>query len=187
MDSRKTTQMITLSCCWSREGRQSACYFVSWNIIRKGKGFQREHHCHFQKDDWKKKKKTSTAKEVTWVLSVAPIPVGVDLDESMWCPSWPPKGPEETSPQTPSVKQPQIWTVNLVWEIPDQGRFPAERGHVYITHGISLLEDVVVLLFMGFSRQEYWNGWPFPSPVDHILSDLSTMSLPSWVAPHGMA
>ena len=40
---------------------------------------------------------------------------------------------------------------------------------------------------MGFSRQEYWSGLPFPSPVDHILSDLSTMTLPSWVAPHGMA
>ena len=25
------------------------------------------------------------------------------------------------------------------------------------------------------------------SPVDHILSDLSTMTHPSWVAPHGMA
>ena len=39
------------------------------------------------------------------------------------------------------------------------------------------------ILFMGFSRQEYWSGLPFPSPVDHILSDLSTMTLPSWVAP----
>ena len=28
---------------------------------------------------------------------------------------------------------------------------------------------------MWFSRQEYWSGLPFPSPVDHILSDLSTM------------
>ena len=36
---------------------------------------------------------------------------------------------------------------------------------------------------MGFSRQEYWGGLPFPSPVDHILSDLSTMTCPSWVAP----
>ena len=43
------------------------------------------------------------------------------------------------------------------------------------------------ILFMGFSRQEYWSGLPFPSPVDHILSDLSTMTRPSWVAPHGMA
>ena len=39
------------------------------------------------------------------------------------------------------------------------------------------------ILFMGFSRQEYWSGLPFPSPVDHILSDLSTMTCPSWVAP----
>ena len=36
---------------------------------------------------------------------------------------------------------------------------------------------------MGFSRQEYWSGLPFPSPVDHILPDLSTMTRPSWVAP----
>ena len=24
---------------------------------------------------------------------------------------------------------------------------------------------------MGFSGQEYWSGLPFPSPVDHILSE----------------
>ena len=36
---------------------------------------------------------------------------------------------------------------------------------------------------MGFSRQEYWHGLPFPSPGDHILPDLSTMTCPSWVAP----
>ena len=35
---------------------------------------------------------------------------------------------------------------------------------------------------MGFSRQEYWSGLPFPSPGDHILSNLSTMTRPSWVA-----
>ena len=28
---------------------------------------------------------------------------------------------------------------------------------------------------MGFSRQEYWSGLPFSSPVDHIVWDLSTM------------
>ena len=40
---------------------------------------------------------------------------------------------------------------------------------------------------MGFSRQEYWSGLPFPSPVDHVLSELSTTTDPSWVALHGMA
>ena len=40
---------------------------------------------------------------------------------------------------------------------------------------------------MGFSRQEYWSGLPFPSPVDHILSELSTITRLSWVALHGMA
>ena len=39
------------------------------------------------------------------------------------------------------------------------------------------------ILFMGFSWQEYWSVLPFPSPVDHMLSDLSTMTCPCWVAP----
>ena len=43
------------------------------------------------------------------------------------------------------------------------------------------------MLFMGFSRQEYWSGLPFPSPVDHVLTELSTMTRLSWVALHGMA
>ena len=43
------------------------------------------------------------------------------------------------------------------------------------------------MLFMRFSRQEYWSGLPFPSPVDHILSELSTMTCLSWVALHGLA
>ena len=33
------------------------------------------------------------------------------------------------------------------------------------------------ILFLGFSRQECWSGLPFPSPVDHVLSELSTIHL----------
>ena len=47
----------------------------------------------------------------------------------------------------------------------------------------SIVSFCLFILLMGFSRQEYWSGLPFPSPVDHILSDLSTMTRPSWVAP----
>ena len=47
----------------------------------------------------------------------------------------------------------------------------------------SVLSFCLFLLFMGFSRQEYWSGLPFPSPVDLTLSDLSTMTCPSLVAP----
>ena len=36
---------------------------------------------------------------------------------------------------------------------------------------LSVLSFCLFILFMGFSRQEYWSGLPFPSPVDHILSD----------------
>ena len=45
----------------------------------------------------------------------------------------------------------------------------------------------IFILFMGFSRQECWSGFPFPSPVDHVLSQLSTMTSFSWVALHSMA
>ena len=43
---------------------------------------------------------------------------------------------------------------------------------------------------MGFSRQAYWSGLPFPSPVDHVLSELFTMTHSSRVAllcmPHSL-
>ena len=52
---------------------------------------------------------------------------------------------------------------------------------------LSVLCFCLFILFMGFLRQEYWSGLPFPSPVDHILSDLYTITRLSWVAPHGMA
>ena len=51
----------------------------------------------------------------------------------------------------------------------------------------SVISFCLFTLFMGFSRQEYWSGWPFPSPVDPILSKLSTMTCPSWVALNSMA
>ena len=41
--------------------------------------------------------------------------------------------------------------------------------------------------FMRFSWQVYWGGWPFLSPADHILSELSTLAHPSWVILRGMA
>ena len=51
----------------------------------------------------------------------------------------------------------------------------------------SVLSFCLFILFMGFSRQEYWSGLSFPFPVDHILSELSTMTHLSWVALHDMS
>ena len=50
----------------------------------------------------------------------------------------------------------------------------------------SVLSFCLFILFMEFSRQEYWSGLIFLFPVD-ILSGLSTMTHLSWVALHGMA
>ena len=51
----------------------------------------------------------------------------------------------------------------------------------------SVLCFCLFILFMGFSRQKYWSGLPFPSLVDHVLSELSTRTRPSWVSLYGMA
>ena len=51
----------------------------------------------------------------------------------------------------------------------------------------SVLSFFLFILLMGFSRQEYWSGLPFPSPVDHVLSNLSTMTRLSRVALYSMA
>ena len=50
----------------------------------------------------------------------------------------------------------------------------------------SILSFCLFIQFMGFSRWAYWSGFPFSSPVDYILSDLSTVTCSSWVAPQGM-
>ena len=50
---------------------------------------------------------------------------------------------------------------------------PTKEGN----SSFNVLSFCLFILFMGFSRQEYWNGLPFPSPVDHALSELSTMTI----------
>ena len=68
------------------------------------------------------------------------------------------------------------WSAVAYWAPTDLG-----------SSSFSILSFYLFILFMGFSRQEYWSGLPFPSPVDHLLSDVSTMTCPSWVAPQGIA
>ena len=70
----------------------------------------------------------------------------------------------------------------LCWSPVHIGHLPTWGVHLSVSYFFCLF-----MLFMGFSRQEYWRGLPFPSPVDHTLSDLSTITRPSWVALHGMA
>ena len=40
---------------------------------------------------------------------------------------------------------------------------------------------------LGFLQQEYWSNFQFYPPVDHALSELSTMTCMTWVALHSMA
>ena len=42
---------------------------------------------------------------------------------------------------------------------------PTELG----SSSFSVISFCIFMLFMGFSRQEYWTGLPFPSPVDHVM------------------
>ena len=63
------------------------------------------------------------------------------------------------------------------------------NGHLLTCgdHLLVLLSFCLFILFMGFSKQEYWSGLPFPPTVDHALPELFIMTHPSWVALHGMA
>ena len=51
----------------------------------------------------------------------------------------------------------------------------------------SVISFCLFIIFMGFSKQEYWSGLPFPSPVDYILSELFNMTHPCRVTLHSMA
>ena len=68
------------------------------------------------------------------------------------------------------------WSLVAYWAPTDLG-----------SSSFSVPSFCLFILFMGFTRKEYCSGVPFPSPVDHILSELSTMMSLSWVALHGMA
>ena len=71
--------------------------------------------------------------------------------------------------------------------------FKKENCHMWLTNVLlPPLRFIYLIVYfltycIGFSSQEYWRGLPFPSPVDHILSDLSTMTHLSYVASHSMA
>ena len=49
------------------------------------------------------------------------------------------------------------------------------------------LLSCLFILFIWLSRQAYWSSLQFPPPVDHVLSQVSNMTLPSCVALHGTA
>ena len=75
-----------------------------------------------------------------------------------------------------SSHQQHEWLSKTYWAPTDMGSL-----------SFSVISFHLFILLVGFSGQEYWNGLPFPSPMGHILSELSTMTRPSWVALHGMA
>ena len=56
--------------------------------------------------------------------------------------------------------------------------------------GEFLFQHPIILPFHtvhGVLKARILKWFAIPSPVEHVLSDLSTMTHPSWVAPHSMA
>ena len=49
------------------------------------------------------------------------------------------------------------WSPEVYWA-------PTNLGSSYFT----ALSFALIIMFTGFSRQEYWRGLQFPSPVDHL-------------------
>ena len=50
-----------------------------------------------------------------------------------------------------------------------------------------VLSFCLIILFVGFSWQEYWSGLPFSLPMYRVFSELLSMTRPSWVALYIMA
>ena len=65
------------------------------------------------------------------------------------------------------------WSPVAYWAPTDQG-----------SSSFSVLSFWLLILFIGFSKQEYWSDLPFPSSLDHILLELSLMTRASLVALH---
>ena len=103
--------------------------------------------------------------------------------------------PEFTQTRVHRVSDAHSWVLFLLWLHPfilSGFISPLISSSIVGTNcpgssSFSVLPFCLFMLFMGFSRQEYWSGWPFPSPVHHVFSEFSTMTRPSWVALQGMA
>ena len=88
-------------------------------------------------------------------------------------------------------------TGKVVWYSHLFKNFP-QFAVIHIVKGFSVVNEAEVDVFLelpcflhdptnvelslGFSWQEYWSGLPFPSPVDHVLSELFIRTHPLWVA-----
>ena len=67
------------------------------------------------------------------------------------------------------------WSPGAYW-------VPTDLGSL----SFSVLSFFLFILFMGFSKHEYWSGLPFPSPVANVWSEICTMTRSSWLALHSM-
>ena len=68
------------------------------------------------------------------------------------------------------------WSLVAYWAATDLG-----------SSSFSVLSFCFFITVHGVLKARVLKWLPFPSPVDRILSELSTMTLPSWVSLHGMA
>ena len=63
------------------------------------------------------------------------------------------------------------WAVSCLF--PEAYWIPTNLGYSFS----SVISFCLCILFMGFSRQEYWSCLLMPSPVGHVLSELSTVKI----------
>ena len=95
---------------------------------------------------------------------------------------------------SPRLSLVSLWESLSILMVPLALKFSVSRSHTSLPLLASVQCNRSVVSdslrppgFMGFSRQEYWSGLPFPSPVDPVLSELSAVTHPSRVALQGMA
>ena len=70
----------------------------------------------------------------------------------------------------------QIHVHNCLRSSPIAFLTPSNLGGALIFQCRIFLKSLFIL-FMGFSQQEYWSNLPFPSPINHVLSELFIMTV----------
>ena len=64
---------------------------------------------------------------------------------------------------------------------------PQRPGILLLLYLLTPTCQIFAFSYCPWSFPVYWSQLPLPSPVDHALSELFTMTHPSRVALHGMA
>ena len=145
--------------CWCNTWAYLLC--GTWNLS--GSGIQSLCPLHWLVDSEPLDPKVSVIASLIWLLVLGSF-LGWDLSEHSF------------------VFSRAIWSCPPLFPSSNTGHLPTWGTHLSVSYLFAFF-----LQLMGFPQQEYWSGLPLPPAVDHLLSELFTMTCLFWVTLHEKA